>query len=598
MRLCGVILVCLLGIVSLLGQSETVLTGQSVTAIQAHVPEGVPVIFNNDTLFFVFTPLGEFKAKERAAAINERVSFLTGNDMVLDSMRMVDNEEVIDVLLDTLRVFSVTGGDAAVFNKSREELAESYKAIIQNTVEEHRRTSMIKNTMWTLGWLFLAIAGALLAFWILRKVFPRVYAKLEAWEGNFIPSIKFRSFELISASSLTALNIVLAKGLRLALSLAVLYYFIVYALGIIPWTEEWNVKPILEGLLFSILLTAAAIVIFRSVTSFFASMAERVEGWKGTFIKAVRIKTVEVLSEERIAEFVRTGMNILRFGFLIVLAYFYITLIFSFFEFSQTWAATLIGYVVNPLMNVIIGFITYLPNLFFIAVIVFVTRYVIKIVHLFFEELGKGTISLPNFHKEWAEPTYKIVRFLIIAFAVIVIFPYLPGSDSPFFQGISVFIGILFSLGSTSAIANIVAGVVLTYMRPFKIGDRVKIADTMGDIIEKTLLITRVRTIKNVAITIPNAMVLGSHIINFSSSATNRGLVLHTGVTIGYDVPWRQVHELLISAATMTEHILHDPKPFVLQTSLDDFYVSYELNAHTDQPNSMAKIYSQLHQNI
>lgn len=138
MRLCGVILVSLLWIVSLLGQSETVLTGQSVTAIQAHVPEGVPVIFNNDTLFFVFTPLGEFKAKERAAAINERVSFLTGNDMVLDSMRMVDNEGVIDVLLDTLRVFSVTGGDAAVFNKPREELAESYKAIIQKTVEEHR----------------------------------------------------------------------------------------------------------------------------------------------------------------------------------------------------------------------------------------------------------------------------------------------------------------------------------------------------------------------------------------------------------------------------------------------------------------------------
>lgn len=366
------------------------------------------------------------------------------------------------------------------------------------------------NLVWTLGWLFLAIAGALLAFWTLRKVFPRVYAKLEAWEGNLIPSIKFRSFELISASSLTALNIVLAKGLRLALSLAVLCYFIVYALGIIPWTEEWNVKPILEGLLFSILLTAAAIVIFRSAMSFFASMTERVEGWKGTFIKAVRIKTVEVLSEERIAEFVRTGMNILRFASIIVLAYFYITLVFSFFEFSQTWAATLIGYVVNPLMDVIVGFITYLPNLFFIAVIIFVTRFIIKIVHLFFEEIGKGTISFPNFHKEWAEPTYKIVRFLIIAFAVIVIFPYLPGSDSPVFQGISVFIGILFSLGSTSAIANIVAGVVLTYMHPFKIGDRVKIADTMGDIIEKTLLITRVRTIKNVDITVPNAMVLGS----------------------------------------------------------------------------------------
>jgi small-conductance mechanosensitive channel len=143
-----------------------------------------------------------------------------------------------------------------------------------------------------------------------------------------------------------------------------------------------------------------------------------------------------------------------------------------------------------------------------------------------------------------------------------------------------------------------VAGVVLTYMRPFRIGDRVKIADTMGDIMEKTLLVTRVRTIKNVDVSIPNAMVLSSHIINFSSSAKKRGLILHTTVTIGYDVPWKKVHELLVSAAKSSENILDTPEPFILQTSLDDSYVSYELNAYTDKPNLMAKSYSELHQNI
>jgi small-conductance mechanosensitive channel len=160
-------------------------------------------------------------------------------------------------------------------------------------------------------------------------------------------------------------------------------------------------------------------------------------------------------------------------------------------------------------------------------------------------------------------------------------------------------VALLFSLGSTSIVANIVAGVILTYMRPFKVGDRVKIADTTGDIVEKTILVTRIQTIKNVLITIPNAMVLGSHIINYSSSAgSSEPLILHTAVTIGYDAPWRKVHELLIAAAQATEHVLAEPKPYVLQLSLDDFYVRYELNAYTDSPRTMARIYSDLHQNI
>jgi small-conductance mechanosensitive channel len=195
-------------------------------------------------------------------------------------------------------------------------------------------------------------------------------------------------------------------------------------------------------------------------------------------------------------------------------------------------------------------------------------------------------------------PTYQIVRFLVIAFAAIVIFPYLPGSGSPAFQGISVFLGILFSLGSSSAIANMVAGIVITYMRPFHIGDRVKIADTSGNVIERNLLITRVRTIKNVDVTIPNAMVLGSHIINYSSSAEAKGLILHTRVTIGYDAPWRKVHELLISAAKETTDILENPAPFVLQTSLDDYSVAYELNATTSNASRMASILSELHEHI
>jgi small-conductance mechanosensitive channel len=165
---------------------------------------------------------------------------------------------------------------------------------------------------------------------------------------------------------------------------------------------------------------------------------------------------------------------------------------------------------------------------------------------------------------------------------------------------VSVFIGILFSLGSSSAISNAVAGLVITYMRPFKAGDRIRIGEVTGDVIEKSLLVTRIRTVKNEAITIPNSAILAGHTINYTTSAKERGLILHTTVTIGYDVPWRQVHELLMAAARATEGVSTEEHraPFVLQTSLDDFYVSYQINIYTAHSHKIAAIYSELLQHI
>jgi small-conductance mechanosensitive channel len=239
-----------------------------------------------------------------------------------------------------------------------------------------------------------------------------------------------------------------------------------------------------------------------------------------------------------------------------------------------------------------------LPNIFYIAAIVLITRYALRGVHALFSAVGDGAITFKEFHRDWAEPSYKIVRVLLLAFAAVVVFPYLPGARSDAFKGVSLFLGVLFSLGSSSAIGNMVAGVVLTYTRAFQIGDRVKIGETIGDVTEKTLLVTRVRTIKNVEITIPNGTVLGAQVVNYTTLAATRGLILNTAVTIGYDAPWRTVHELLIAAAARTEHLAPEPAPFVLQTSLDDFYVTYEINAYTARADLMAVIYSRLHENI
>ncbi len=359
-----------------------------------------------------------------------------------------------------------------------------------------------------------------------------------------------------------------------------------------------SLKSILLGILFTILATVVLILILKVMNKFFPKVYAKLYTLRGTRIRSLKIQKLEVLSANRITDLLIVIAKWLRVAGFLLLFYFYLSLILSFFRWTRGLAGTLFSYILSPFASIGDALVSYLPNIFFIAIIAIVTHYVIKITRWFFGQVEKGTIILPGFYQDWTEPTFKIVRFVAIAFTIIVIFPYLPGSDSPAFKGISVFLGVLFSSGSTSAIANLVAGIVLTYMGAFSLGDRVKIADTIGDIVKKTLLITRIRTIKNVDITIPNAMVLGSHIINFSSLSQERGLILHTTVTIGYDVPWRQVYELLIAAAQDTQNILVAPAPFVLQTSLNDFYVSDELNAHTDNPTGMAKIYSELDQNI
>lgn len=444
--------------------------------------------------------------------------------------------------------------------------------------------------------LFLAVAVALL--WLLHKIFSFVYKRIHSGKIKFLRSISFRTHTLVTKAMVTSFVILFLRGFRFILTATIIYKIVILCLLQFPFMESLDVQTIASGIIFSIFIGIVSVSLIRGVQHLYAFTVQRIEQWRGTRIQSVKISSLEVFSEERIAGILRLGISLFRFLSIAFIVYFTITLIFDQFEITKFWSAVLVQYIFSPFSKIFSTFVEYLPSLFSILVIIFVTHYAIRLIRFVFTEIEKGTISLPGFHAEWIQPTFQIARFLIIIFAVIVIFPYLPGSNSPFFQGISVFLGLLFSLGSSSAISNIVAGVVITYMRPFKIGDKVKIADTVGNVVEKSLLVTRIRTVFNVDITIPNSMVLGSHIINYSSHAQESGLILHTAVTIGYDVPWRTIYKLLISAALKTEHVLVEPKPFVLQTSLNDYHITYEVHAYTKSPNGMAEIYSELHQNI
>lgn len=316
------------------------------------------------------------------------------------------------------------------------------------------------------------------------------------------------------------------------------------------------------------------------------------------YFKGVTLGRFKLFSPEYQENFFLNLIKTLRVITVVLALYLCLPLLFFIFPDTQNITNTLLDWIISPAKNILSGVVNFLPDLFTIIVIYIFTSYIVKTIKYFYVEIEHGRLSLPGFHKEFAKPTFNIVRFILYAFMLVIIFPYLPGSSSPAFQGVSVFLGLLISLGSSSAINNMIAGLVITYMRPFKIGDRVKIGETVGDVVEKSMLVIKILTIKNEEITVPNSTVLSSNTTNYSANAKSMGLIVHTTVTIGYDVPWRQMHEALINAALRTTFINKEPAPFVLQTSLDDFYVSYQLNAYTAESNKMAVIYSQLHQHI
>jgi len=335
-------------------------------------------------------------------------------------------------------------------------------------------------------------------------------------------------------------------------------------------------------------------VIVRS-TRWFRHRAER---WRAARLGAVKLQDAEIVSSDRIGEAIDRAFRLLRL-FLVLLAFdLYLTYVLGLFPWTRAVSYALLGYIVSPARTVARAFVGYLPNFLFVIFIALIIRGAIRLVKLFFHQIEEGKIVFRNFPAEWADPTYKIVRLLLVAFGLVVAFPYLPASDSAAFTGVSVFAGVLFSLSSSSAISNAIAGVVLTYTGAFRVGDRVKLGEAFGDIIETSMLATRIRTIKNEDITIPNSIVLGGAMTNFSRQAKEQGLILHTSVTIGYDAPWRTIHGLLIDAALATPHILETPRPFVWQTALNDFYVTYEINAYTANARDMIDTYAVLHANI
>jgi small-conductance mechanosensitive channel len=315
-------------------------------------------------------------------------------------------------------------------------------------------------------------------------------------------------------------------------------------------------------------------------------------------IEGLERESIQLIRASQLWKALHGAFKALRVLVMLVILYVYLNFVLGLYPWTRPAAQGLFGLVMDPLRAMGSAVIGEIPDLVFLALLVVVTRYVLKLARLFFAGIEQGRIGVSGIDSELAEPTYRIVRLLIIIFAVVVAYPYIPGSESDAFKGISIFLGLVFSLGSTSVIGNVLAGYTMIYRRAFKIGDRIQVGEVTGDVLERRILVTRLRSVKNEEIVIPNSEILSSSIINFSALAKDQGLILHTTVGIGYETPWRQVEAMLRMAAGRTPSLLTTPEPFVLQKALGDFCVTYELNVYCDQPQAMGRIYTALHQNI
>lgn len=465
------------------------------------VTPGVPVVVDNDTLFYLYAKRGGYTPQQRAAMDAEAITELSKRfNLHPDSVYIESTDIVTDLMYEDKVLVSFTDQDGLWANCSRDQLAARERQVIVQKLKQLKE----EHSMWQygkrIGLFILVIVGQSLLFWLTFWLYKKVKIRIRKLQDTRLKPVKIQDYVLLNTQKQVSLLIFIA--------------------------------------------------------------------------------------------------NIGRYVVMLLQLLITVPLLFAIFPQTKSLAYTIFSYIWNPVKSILLGIVDYIPNLFTIIVIYYAMKYLIKGLRYLASEIDSGHLKIHGFYPDWAMPTYHIFRFMLYAFMIAMIYPYLPGANSDIFKGVSVFVGLIVSLGSSSVIGNVIAGMVITYMRPFKIGDRIKLNDTTGNVIEKTPLVTRIKTPKNELVTIPNSFIMSSHTVNYSSSARNYGLIIHGEVTIGYDAPWRKVHQLLIDAALATPGVEPDPEPFVLETSLSDWYPVYQINAYIKEADKLAQIYSDLYQNI
>ncbi len=390
-------------------------------------------------------------------------------------------------------------------------------------------------------------------------------------------------------------------GLLLSLAVVTLYWrsrLAVLAASTAGAAEERAILvDWLGGVTNAVIATVFLVLLLLGVNRTFHFAVSHVATWKEART-GVRMQGVVVFTPARVRQFIVLCIKIVRFVFVIALLYVYVPLVLSFIPATRSLAGQVVPLVIAPVRDLGLAFLRYLPRLVSMILIIIVVRYFLRILSFIMEAVERGAIRIPGFDAEWADQTERLAKIVVVLGTLMILYPFLPGAGSEVFKGFSLFVGALFTLGASSSVSNLISGVILTYTRSFRIGDRIQVGETTGDVITRGLFVSRLRTIYNEEVTVPNNVALGGRVVNYSSVGGREGLALRVSAGIGYDVEWRQVHDLMKSAALATEHILDDPAPIVIQNELGDFAVQYELVAWTDDPKSMVRTRSELRQNV
>jgi small-conductance mechanosensitive channel len=281
-----------------------------------------------------------------------------------------------------------------------------------------------------------------------------------------------------------------------------------------------------------------------------------------------------------------------------VLIYIWLTYVLLRFPYTQPWGQQLGGFLISLLTTIGAGILHSIPGMFTVIVIFLITRIGVRIVSRVFHQVEKGDLTLPWLHPDTARATRYLVVILVWIFAITVAYPYIPGSSTDAFKGVSVLLGVMISLGSAGLVNQIMNGLVVVYSRALKPGELVQVGDDLGVVTDVGMLSTKLLTRKNEEITIPHAVLVGAKTVNYSRHAADGNAKMSTTITIGYDASWRQVHALLLDAAARTEGVRKDPAPFVLQRALANFYVEYELVVSLERLEGRFLVLSELHMNI
>lgn len=351
----------------------------------------------------------------------------------------------------------------------------------------------------------------------------------------------------------------------------------------------------LRGLLLALLATALAYALFKllqlAARFLMIRLKDRLERSRSQPSRSLQLAGQGWMLLGRI-------VRLLLIFCALTIAYLWLTYVLEAFPLTRPFGDRLSAFLIELLIGFGRGIVAALPGMITVAVVLFLTKAVSDAVAIVFERIGDGRASIPGIHPETASATRRLVAILIWGFGLAIAYPYLPVADSDAFKGLSVMFGFMLTLGSAGIVTQVMSGLVLVYSRALRAGDFVAIGEVVGVVKEMGVLSTKIINQRNEEITIPNAVLVGNPIKNYTSAGVERGALVSTSVTIGYDTPWRQVHAMLIAAAEQTGGLRSQPKPFVMQKSLQDFYVEYELFAYVDRPLERLQILSELHSRI